>query len=349
MYEKINSLLKKNLGCRLIDYERIGGGKNNQILKLNCDNDKKYVAKCYLGNQLDKRDRIGVEFQSSRFMWRNHIREIPRAYFIDRKQSLAVYEYIDGSCFFPNQINENDIDDAVKFLGKLEKLKSTKHSIKIPNASEAFFTVKDIIENIKFRKAKLETVKPDDQISLELQSFLENDFNPVFVDLVNWIKNKLIEEGLPFDNEIGFEDKTLSPSDFGFHNAIKKDTEQIVFLDFEYFGWDDPAKMVSDFLLHPNPLMQIDNHLKKHFIKLIIKEFENYPKLMQRVKILHPLFGLKWCLIILNEFVPEFLSRREFADGENLSRELRQIEQLQKSRSLLDKLLNNYKEFSYYD
>jgi thiamine kinase-like enzyme len=349
MHEKINSLLEENLGCQLIDSERIGGGKNNQILKLTCDNGMKYVAKCYLGNQLDKRDRIGVEFQSSRFMWSNDIKDIPRAYFFDRKQSIAVYEYIDGTCFLPEQINEHDIDAAVNFLGKLEKLKNTKQSIKIPNASEAFFSVNDIIENIKFRKAKLDTLKPDNQISHKLQSFLENDFSPFFVDLVNWSRNKLNKEGLTINDELIYKEKTLSPSDFGFHNAIKKDDDQIVFLDFEYFGWDDPAKMVSDFLLHPNPLMQITNPLRNYFLNKIIKEFENYPKLMQRVKILHPFFGLKWCLIILNEFVPEFLSRREFADNGNLSRELRQMEQLTKSKTLLEMLRIHYKEFTYYD
>ncbi len=349
MDEIINSLLNKNLGCQLISCERIGGGRNSQIFKLNCDNKKSYVAKHYLKGRNDNRDRIGVEFSSIEFMWKNQIREIPQAYFIDRAQGIAIYEFIDGACFKTNEITEKDIDDAVEFLGKLEKLKNAERSSQIPKASEAFFSVKDVVGNILARKTKLDTIKSDDQISIELRRFLENEFDPAFIDVVNWSKNRLVENGLTFEGEISLQEKTLSPSDFGFHNALKRDNGQTVFLDFEYFGWDDPAKMVSDFLLHPNPLMQVDNHLKTYFIEKMVEAFGNYPGLFQRVKILYPLFGLKWCMIILNEFVPEFLYRREFADGGAQSRECRQKEQLEKARILLEKLLNHYEEFSYYD
>ena len=42
----------------------------------------------------------------------------------------------------------------------------------------------------------------------------------------------------------------ISASDFGLHNAIM--TERgIVFFDFEFAGWDDPAKAIVDFLLQP--------------------------------------------------------------------------------------------------
>ena len=48
--------------------------------------------------------------------------------------------------------------------------------------------------------------------------------------------------------------RVLSPSDFGFHNALRRPDGTIVFVDFEYFGWDDPAKMMADAMLHPgNP------------------------------------------------------------------------------------------------
>ena len=58
----------------------------------------------------------------------------------------------------------------------------------------------------------------------------------------NWIKtNNQTEEPI-----LGL-DKCLSPSDFGFHNVIVEKDKILRFIDFEYAGWDDPAKMVSDF------------------------------------------------------------------------------------------------------
>ena len=32
-----------------------------------------------------------------------------------------------------------------------------------------------------------------------------------------------------------------------FTNIIKQNNNNLIFLDFEYFGWDDPLKLISDF------------------------------------------------------------------------------------------------------
>ena len=41
------------------------------------------------------------------------------------------------------------------------------------------------------------------------------------------------------------------PSDFGFHNSLRREDGSLAFVDFEYFGWDDPVKLTADILLHP--------------------------------------------------------------------------------------------------
>ena len=40
-------------------------------------------------------------------------------------------------------------------------------------------------------------------------------------------------------------DRCVSPSDFGFHNAIVRGSGEICFIDFEYAGWDDSAQVFS--------------------------------------------------------------------------------------------------------
>ena len=55
------------------------------------------------------------------------------------------------------------------------------------------------------------------------------------------------------ETELAPQHRCLSPSDFGFHNALLRGRPGVpgardwVFLDFEYFGWDDPAKTVPIF------------------------------------------------------------------------------------------------------
>ena len=112
---------------------------------------------------------------------------------------------------------------------------------------------------------------------------------------------------------IPLSERTLSPSDFGFHNAIRRAGGRLVFLDLEYFGWDDPAKTAADFLLHPG--MQLAGTLKRRFFSRIAAAFASVPTLPLRVRAVYPLFALKWCAILLNDFALEHRARRCFADG----------------------------------
>jgi hypothetical protein len=61
------------------------------------------------------------------------------------------------------------------------------------------------------------------------------------------------------------------------------------------------------------------------------------------------LFGLKWCLIMLNEFVPEDLQRRGFASGGSLDRATTQARQLEKARRMLARIERKHEDFPYRD
>ena len=69
------------------------------------------------------------------------------------------------------------------------------------------------------------------------------------------------------DQVLAAEDCCLSPSDFGFHNALLDDEGKLTFLDFEYAGRDDPAKLVSDFFCQPEVPVPLSLHA--HFIDRI--------------------------------------------------------------------------------
>jgi thiamine kinase-like enzyme len=132
----------------------------------------------------------------------------------------------------------------------------------------------------------------------------------------------------------------LSPSDFGFHNSLRRGDGRLVFLDFEYFGWDDPAKTVSDFLLHP--AMELSPALRERFLTGALKAFGD-PGLGARVRAVYPLFGLKWCAILLNEFTLEHMERRCFADGAPGA--WSGPEQLEKARRMLAGVMHDYPHF----
>ena len=146
---------------------------------------------------------------------------------------------------------------------------------------------------------------------------------------------------MSFEHDISPTQRTLSPSDFGFHNALKKPDGSVVFLDFEYFGWDDPVRLVSDFLLHPG--MDLSMDLKKKFLSGCLDIFSGDPEFTFRLKLLYPLIGIRWCMILLNEFLPERWARRQFAGSTNDMHQAQQ-RQLEKARQMLITIENDKEE-----
>jgi len=273
-------------------------------------------------------------------LWAKGLRPVPQPIAADYQFHHAVYEYIDGIKIERADVNEGDIHDAVRFLSELKDFSRETDASQFSNASEACFTIKALEGNIQTRIDRLIKVDRQADIHMKLQKFIKNDLNPFFHEAVKWSVEQLNDMGLAYDQEIEKTQLTLSPSDFGFHNALRKNDGSIVFLDFEYFGWDDPAKMICDFILHP--AMGINTSLKKQFVDEIFKEFDDYDHLRSRTKVVYPLYGIKWCLIFLNEFIPADLLRRDFASTSTINRDEVLKRQLEKSKRLLSQIQKTY-------
>lgn len=346
---EVKTVCSRLLGKDAIGLERIGGGRNSQVYKLSCKDSLQYAVKLYFRHSSDRRDRLETEFSSFKFLWENGVRNIPQPLFADREMGCAIYEYISGQKLPSQSITSADIESAVNFLVKLQELKESEGSHLLPPASEAFFSVREIVSNIEQRLNRVikfsESEFKDRPPYQALAEFLRSELIPAFDKIAKGCQVALNRGPMSYDSEIAKAERTLSPSDFGFHNAIARDKGEIVFLDFEYFGWDDPAKTISDFLLHPG--MELGESFRQQFFEQMLQGFKDYRHLAKRVEIVYPLFGLKWCLILLNEFVPQDLLRRGFATANDLDRSEVQLEQLAKAKRMLHKILVNYEQFPY--
>jgi len=341
------SVLSKLLDSNITSLIEIGGGRNSRIFKFLCDNRITYVGKFYFYHELDQRDRLTTEFTCLDFLWKNNIRCIPEPIKMNRKEKCAVYQYIEGRSIKPEKVTISDTDDIVHFLTKLKELRWVKGSEIHSHASEACFSVKSIARNIKKRLDRLSHVKDESEIYLLLFEFLLEEFVPSFHKIIKWCRTEMNHNDISWDKDIQKEEITLSPSDYGFHNILLREDNRLIFLDFEYFGWDDPAKMICDFLLHPANNLYLNEHLKNRFVSQILVKFKEFKYLSERMKIVYPLYGLKWCMIFLNEFVPEHLSRRQFSSKQKFDRNDIQLKQLVKARKMLNKIMNEYENFPY--
>jgi hypothetical protein len=168
-----------------------------------------------------------------------------------------------------------------------------------------------------------------------LQAFLGDTFDPLLEVTVFRVARGLMELGADPAALLPEAQRILSPSDIGFHNALRTPGGELVFIDFEYFGWDDPAKLISDFVLQPE--VQLDRALLDRFRDGVFR-LAGDVTLPARYRLYVQLFRLKWVLILLNEYLRDDRSRRRLAgaDGADWSAVL--ARQLEKARKMIQPL-----------
>ena len=100
--------------------------------------------------------------------------------------------------------------------------------------------------------------------------------------------------------------------------------------------------MVSDFLLHPGHHLEDD--VKRQFMDGCRAVFGSDPYFTDRFGALYHLIGLRWCMILLNEFLPERMARRQAAGNADQSASLL-ARQIRKADLLLAGLRDNKGNF----
>lgn len=320
----------------------LGGGRNSQVFRLDMADGRTMALKAYFRQAGDTRDRLGTEFGALSFLWEQGLRCVPQPLAFDTEAGLGLFEFIEGiQQMVPS---DADVDAAWRFLVSLKTLSTLPSAQDLPTASEAHFSLQAVAEHIEARLDRLRAVDPALALASGLGAFLDSELIPAWRALLADCQQGCARAGISFEEPLPQALRTLSPSDFGFHNALKRQGA-MVFLDFEYFGWDDPAKMLADFLLHPG--MELPLAQRQRFATGLLEHME-LEDLAPRTRLCFPLFGIKWCLILLNEFLKGPLDRRTFADPGGHSAEERQAQQLGKARQKLRHLLDDHAHFPYF-
>jgi hypothetical protein len=326
----IESMCRRLLGGPPVSQERLAASRNSRVFRVALEDRTVVLFKFYRHDPGDTRDRLATEFGAVRFLWDNGVRVVPRAIADDRSHYCAIYEYIDGEPPGPAAVAEADVDALVDFLAALQPLRSKAPAAGIGLASEASFSLGAVADHVRARADRLRTSAA---VHAPLQQWFERSFDPIANEIGEWYGRSAEAAGQPVDVELEDRRRTLSPSDFGFHNAIRRPNGSLAFVDFEYFGWDDPAKTIVDFLLHPG--MTLPEMLKKRFADRFLHAFAFVPGLADRARIVYPLYGLKWCLILLNDFLP---------DRETTATRAVREAQLEKAAALADRIRREYRE-----
>ena len=308
--------------------EKISGRGNSQVYKLTSMDTRQYALKMYPDRSLDGRARLKTEFNGIKFLRANGFDNIPDAVKKDDDLNLGLYSWVDGQSI--NAPDHQDLSQAIEFVRRLYKASKASHYPADELATEACLSAKELVNQVDARFKRLQSFSMNIPA---LSEFLNRSFRPVWRDLKQNLAQTWPESSR--EKDLNLKYRILSPSDFGFHNALKNSGE-ITFIDFEYFGWDDPVKLTADFLWHP--AMELNSNLAEKWKASMLGIFGSEPHFNDRLNAAMPIYGLRWVMIILNEFLPGFAIRRKNAcETGSFNLEQAQKVQLKKAENYCEK------------
>jgi Phosphotransferase enzyme family len=322
--DSVEDVARALIGRPVKRLQQVGGGRNSRVYRVEAGNET-FALKQYPSRQEDPRDRLGAEVSALQLMTRNGLTCVPRVVAVDKLRNFVLLSWIDGA--LASNVGADDIDQALAFLSQLRALTATAAMTVFPLASEACLSGSEIDRQIRRRSAQLSAIEGEPA----LREFVETAYSAALTLHLAEARRKLADCGQSFDGELVQDRQTLVPSDFGFHNALRQSNGRLSFIDFEYFGWDDPVKLVADVLLHPGT--PLSPELRRRFRAGAEGLYGLDPTFSRRLDALYPLFGLRWVLILLNEFHPERWRRRVLAGaavdwGEAKARQLEAAQHL---------------------
>ena len=299
----------------------VSGGGNNKVVSVQTKTNR-YIAKFYYSHPSDTRNRLAAEYSFLAYAFARGLSDVPKPIFCDRKNNIGLYEFIEGRKLDTAELKRQHIMAAASFIKALNA--GTDRDPTLPVASEGCFSIEQHFSIVDNRLNRLLGLPGESEMEQQARSFVGELES-------SWKKTKemISAKAGSLSEELGADDRCISPSDFGFHNALLENSGDICFIDFEYAGWDDPAKMAGDFFLQPAVAVSLEHF--DDFISEALDYSKNKAMLAERARLLFPIFKIKWCCLMLNEFLPSAAKRRHFANPNVDSEQSKQL-QLDKAR-----------------
>ena len=308
--------------------EKIEGRGNSEINKIVIDGER-YICKIY--PQSGDHNRLVAEYNGLKLLKELSIPYLQTPVSYDGNLGVAIYDYIDGKKDY--NYNAGHVKQMLSLLSALNTAQVKDRFSSFNFASNACLSGLDVEVQIKNR---LKTFNCAIDKHLGLKLFMYDEFIPALNDLLIWSKKNWPKK---YTESLSQSELVLSPSDFGFHNAIEATSGRLIFYDFEYFGWDDPVKLIADVLHHA--AFDLSAECEQLWVNGCVEIYGE--SILERYRAAWPLYGLLWCLIILNEYNNVFWQRRVAANGVlKYKKEDILVAQLDKAKKQLNRVMGRY-------
>ena len=326
--EQIAERLLKSAGWpEAVKIQEFPGGRNNRVFRVETRKGE-CLLKLYFRDPSDSRDRLGHEYGFLEACRGVGIDSLPKPFAQDSENGAALYEFIKGSRV--EAVGTTEILLAAEFIEKINQHRENKMFRALPHAAEACFSLKEHVGSVDRRIGRLIQMESASPLDREARFWVEKELIPAWKK----IREQIVGER-DLEKELDQAMRILSPSDFGFHNSLRKEDGSLVFLDFEYAGWDDPAKLVCDLANQPDRPLSLKE--AEPFSSSLVEWLGATDFWRSRFKTLAPLYQVKWACIVLNDFLPFGRNRRKFLESQEPEASRKHL-QLNKAQGMLSRV-----------
>ena len=291
----------EGLGIRgPLQIEPVGNGRNSRVERIS-NGDGEWILKRYFAPGAQTRDRLAVEYGFLEYLQASGVADVARPLGCDRASHFAIYTKLPGRRV--DTITDDHIAQAARFIAAINRDASSAQAhaqaLALPRAADACATLGDHLGLVSARLSQFAEMPATTDLEHQVRDWIATRLVPASAA----IERSLRAHASAADRIVPI----LSPSDFGFHNVLD-DNGHLSFVDFEYAGWDDPAKLACDFLCQPEIPVSAAHGMQ--FVDMLAHSVAPGTALVERVALLLPVHRLKWCCILLNEFRAEHRARR---------------------------------------
>ncbi|HLZ01412.1 MAG TPA: aminoglycoside phosphotransferase family protein [Bradyrhizobium sp.] len=305
---------------------RLVGGRNNQVFRIDATAGAPLVMKRYFSDPRDMRDRLAAEWDFLERAWNDGVRTVPQPLAKDDSAQAALYSFVVGRRLEAGKLEPAHIDAAADFILAI----NATRRVGLGPASDACFSISDHLQLVERRLLRLAALDREAPQLADAERFVFAILRPRWDMVREQVTREAHALGLDPHRALAESECCLSPSDFGFHNALAGNDGRLVFLDFEYAGRDDPAKLVVDFFCQPQ--VPVPSGYRAQFLtRLALDDVTQ-----ARCRILLDVCRVKWVCILLNDFLPVGAARRAFAATSD--RKARCAVQLEKAKAMLSEI-----------
>jgi thiamine kinase-like enzyme len=296
-------------GITCLESVPITGGSNNRIHRINVEDGSPLIAKQYFSDDWNRLDR---EWKILEILGQAEFEEVPRPVARFDELNTAVYTFHNGQHVEAEHFTDWHLNRVAAFLSRLHGVTRNLSWEQLPPASKSAFSLVEAVALIhdrimRFLKNTAHEIHPRVQRILEETGALSK-VETALASFTEQVDAQMLERRLPI------AEARLSPADFGPHNMLWQADGSLVVLDFEYGGYDHPARLLAELSAH-DQMSTLSSAKKEYLLDVYQRLTPVKSEILEELPAYRELAHIEWTVIYLQSLLPKKLARLAHAKG----------------------------------